>query len=707
MPTTEAAIKLQTYQIANLNCADCAAKIQQKLSLEPGLENAILNFATSTITLDPRYLEQAEAIMNSIEPGTRIMRENAGVRQTYALAEHRSQLIILAVASLLFIGGLLLPDGLAKYTVFITAYLLVGHEVLRAAFRNLRQGNAMDENFLMSIATLGAFAIGELPEAVGVMLFFNVGELFQSLAVNRSRRSIQALLNIRPETANLLVNGQTQIVSPSTVSPGSLILVKPGERVPLDGVIQSGASFLDTSALTGESVPRRVEAGDQALAGMVNASGVLTIEVTRPYTESAVSRILTLVENATSRKAQTEKFITKFARYYTPIVVALAAAIAIIPPLVLSGASWSSWLYRALTLLVISCPCALVVSVPLTYFAGIGSASRQGVLVKGAQYLEALTAVNTVVFDKTGTLSQGVFRVVEIQPTPDFSEEELLRLAAEAEAHSAHPIATSIREAFGASVEIDEISDYQEIAGQGVRAIINKRTILAGNTTLLANEGVEFTTPSGAGTIVHLAIDKRYAGYLRIADELRDDAADLVSGLRQLGIQKTVMLTGDDQSVATEVAANLGISEVHANLLPEDKLTKLEQIIAVDSADGKAKVAFVGDGINDAPSITRADVGIAMGGLGSDAAIEAADVVLMEARPSKVLNAIATAQRTKKIVIQNVVLALGIKIAFIMLGTVGIANMWMAVFADVGVTLLAVLNATRALKAAKLPKVRL
>lgn len=707
MPTSKATTTLQTYTIDNLNCADCAAKIQHRLSQEPGLETAVLNFATGTITLDPRYLEQAEAIIHSIEPGTRIVREETSVRRASLLAEHRKQIIGLVVATLLFATGIVLPPGIAKYVAFITAYLLVGHEVISAAFRNIRQGNAMDENFLMTIATFGAIAIGELPEAVGVMLFFNVGELFQSLAVNRSRRSIQALLNLRPETATLLVNGQPQVVAPSAVNPGSLILVKPGERIPLDGVIKSGTSFLDTSALTGESVPRRVEPGDQALSGMVNTTGVLTIEVTRPFAESTVSRILALVENATGRKAQAEKFITKFARYYTPVVVALAAALAIIPPLVIPGASWNSWFYRALTLLVISCPCALVVSVPLTYFAGIGSASRQGVLVKGAQYLEALTSVKTVVFDKTGTLSQGVFRVVEIQPAPGFSAEEVLRLAAQAEVHSAHPIATSIREAFGGEIALDEIAEYEEIAGQGVRAVINNQTILAGNATLLVNAGVELTAPNGAGTVVHLAINRHYAGYLRIADELRADAAALISGLNKLGVRKTVMLTGDDHSVAGEVAERLGISEVHANLLPEDKLSKLEQIIAAHAGCGKTKVAYVGDGINDAPAISRADVGIAMGGLGADAAIEAADVVLMEAQPSKVLNAIATAQRTRQIVIQNVVLALGIKTAFILLGVVGIANMWMAVFADAGVALLAVLNATRALKAAKLPNIGL
>lgn len=702
--------KSQKFVIKNLGCADCAAKMQRKFLETPGLEDAVLNFATSTVTLNPAFTEKAQEIMSSIEAGVIIETQPQYAQQEGSqppLREHLPQLATMGIAALLFIIGLVFRDQLSQtpysigeYAVFLTAYLLVGQNVLRTAFRNIRRGSVFDENFLMTIATIGAIIIRELPEAVGVMLFFYVGEFFQDLAVAKSRRSIQSLLDIRPDYANLLVDGEAQKVKPETVLPGSLILVKPGERVPLDGEIIKGSSFLDTSALTGESVPRKAETGDLALAGMVNTSGVLTVKVTKTYANSSVARILDLVENATSRKAKTEKFITKFARYYTPGVVFTALGLALLPPLVIPGATFADWVYRALVLLVISCPCALVVSIPLGYFAGIGSASRQGILVKGAQFLEALANLQTVVFDKTGTLSQGVFRVTSILPQEGFTKNELLRSAAEAEIHSNHPIAVSIREAYGEIVNEQVISEYQELAGHGVRAVVEGKTVLAGNAKLMEAQGIVHAQEHGAGTVVHLAIEGTYAGYLTISDELRPDAASAIKGLKALGVQKTVLLTGDDVRVAQQVAEELGIDKVHANLLPEDKLSHLEEILSEAEGGGTpGRLAFVGDGINDAPVISRADVGIAMGGLGSDAAIEAADVVLMDGHPSKVVTAVKVARRTRRIVIENLVFALGIKGFFILFGAIGVANMWAAVFADVGVALIAVANSTRALRA--------
>ncbi|MBO8126902.1 MAG: cadmium-translocating P-type ATPase [Firmicutes bacterium] len=698
--------KLRKFRVKNLDCADCAAKIQERFKQEPGLETAVLNFVTATIIVDPRYVQRAEEIMNSVEPGvvidTQTSPEETG-ELAPSLSEYWPTLAVMGVSTLLFVLGLIYREALretpyawAEYAVFLTAYLLVGRKVLLAAFRNIRQGNYFDENFLMTIATFGAILIRELPEAVGVMLFYYIGEFFQNLAVNKSRHSIKALMNIRPEYANLLQNGETKRVSPETVVPGSVIVVKPGERVPLDGEIIKGTSFVDTSALTGESVPRRVEPGDEALAGMVNTSGVLTLKVTRPFGDSAVARVLDLVEKASSRKARTEKFITKFAHYYTPGVVATASAVAVLPPLFIPAASFEEWVYRALVLLVISCPCALMVSIPLGYFAGIGSASRHGVLVKGAQFLEALTQVATVVFDKTGTLSQGVFKVVAIRPEEGYSESDLLRIAAEVEVHSSHPIATSILEAYGRPVDESAVSDYQELAGHGVKAVVEGKRVYAGNARLMETHGVTPRDVQEAGTVVHVAVEGKYAGFLIIADELKPDAAQTIAALKKLGIKNTVMLTGDSESVAHQVAKDLQIDEVHANLLPEDKLNHLEEIIKEHGSDGK--VAFVGDGINDSPVISRADVGIAVGGLGSDAAIEAADVVLMKGEPSRVADAIKIARRTRKIVVQNLVFALGIKLLFIFLGAVGSAGMWEAVFADVGVALLTVLNSTRALR---------
>lgn len=587
------------------------------------------------------------------------------------------------------------PYSIAEYAVIIPAYLLSGWTVLKTAGRNILRGQIFDENFLMTIATLGALAIHQLPEAVAVMLFFRVGELFQEYAAGRSRRSIKALLEVRPDTANLKVDGSVRQVSPEAIKVGEQILVKPGEKVPLDGEILEGSSQVDTSALTGESVPRMVRAGDSVLAGMVNQSGVLTVRVTRLFGESSIAKVLDLVENATSKKAATEKFITQFARYYTPVVVLLSLAVALLPPLLIPGADRADWIYRALILLVISCPCGLVISIPLGYFGGIGGAAKRGILVKGSTFLDALTSVKAVVFDKTGTLTKGTFNVTQIVAQNGFSQPELLALAAQAEAHSNHPVAQSIREAYAQPINDADVADYEEIAGHGIRARVGNQLILAGNDRLLHRENIQHDTCNVAGTVVHLAVDGRYAGYILIADEIKEDAAQAIRDLKKLGVERTVMLTGDNQVAAKSVAEKLGLDDYFANLLPEDKVGAIEKLL---SRSGKGKVVFVGDGINDAPVIARADVGMAMGGLGSDAAIETADVVLMTDAPSKVAEAMTIAQKTRQIVVQNIVLAMAIKGLFVLLGVFGVATLWEAVFADVGVALLAILNATRALK---------
>lgn len=588
------------------------------------------------------------------------------------------------------------PYSAGEYAVFLSAYLLSGWRVLWTAFRNLTRGKVFDENFLMTIATLGAIAIHVLPEAVGVMLFFKVGEFFQGLSVNRSRRSVKSLLDVRPDYANLKTARGLEKVSPEEVKVGDTIIVKPGERIPLDGEIVAGRTSVDTSALTGESVPRSVSVGEQVLAGMISKTGSLTIRVTRRFAESSVARILELVENASAQKAPTEKFITTFARYYTPVVVAGALLVAVVPPLLIQGATFSEWIYRALVLLVISCPCALVISIPLGYFGGIGGASRKGILIKGATYLDALTRLKTVVFDKTGTLTRGVFKVSQVVAEKGFSREELLRLAAEAEAQSNHPIAQSIREAYGQEIDPSAVRNYQEIPGHGVRAEVNGRIVMAGNDRLLHREGVEHEVCRAEGTLVHLVVDNRYAGYIVIADEIREDAAEAVQKLKRLGVGKIVMLTGDSREVAASIAKKVGVDSFIADLLPEEKVQAVEEM---ESGSGeRGKIAFVGDGINDAPVIARADIGVAMGGLGSDAAIETADIVIMTDAPSKLAQAVEIARKTRGIVWQNIIMALGVKGVLIALGIMGIATIWEAVFADVGVALLAILNATRAMR---------
>jgi Zn2+/Cd2+-exporting ATPase len=598
---------------------------------------------------------------------------------------------------LFFLGGLFLPvEGTYKFIFFAAAYLVFGGSVLLKAARNIAAGKVFDENFLMAIATLGAFAIGEYPEGVAVMVFYQVGELLQDSAVDRSRRSISQLIDIRPDYANLKENDQVRKVSPEEVLPGAVIIIRPGERVPLDGVVLDGGSALDLSALTGESLPVDVEPGDEVLSGSVNKTGLLTVKVTSVYSDSTVNRILSLVENASARKARTEQFITRFAAYYTPAVVGAALLLAFVPPLVIPGQDLATWAYRALVFLVISCPCALVISIPLGFFGGIGGASKKGILVKGGNYLEALSNVDTVIFDKTGTLTRGTFKVSSILPADGYSEEELLRFGAAAAFHSSHPVSVSILRASGNEVAGSDLESYTEFPGRGVEVNYRGKTVLMGSGRLMDEKDIAFTGDIDKLTRVHLAIGGLYAGSITVADQLKEDAFDAVRRLRDLGVNKIVMLTGDKKQVAGEIGNQLGLDTVYAELLPHQKLEMIEKLER-ENITGKKHV-FVGDGINDAPSLARAEIGVAMGGIASDAAIEAADIVLMTGQPSKLADAIVVARKTRSIVIQNIVLALGVKAVIMSLGILGLTSMWAAVFADVGVALLAVLNALRAMK---------
>ena len=613
--------------------------------------------------------------------------------------KQKKNLIRIAVALVLFLAAWLSPlTGWWQLGAFLVPYFIVGWDVLWRALRNIAHGQIFDENFLMAVATIGALAIGEYPEGVAVMLFYQVGEWFQSYAVGRSRRSIASLMDIRPDIANVERDGQLQEVDPDEVAIGEVIVVKPGEKVPLDGVVLEGRSSLDTAALTGESLPREVVPGDDVVSGCVNQSGLLRVQVTKRFGESTVSKILDLVENASSKKAPAENFITKFARYYTPCVVIGAVLLAVLPPL-LTGwndwSVWSEWIHRALIFLVISCPCALVISVPLSFFGGIGGASRCGILVKGSNYLEALAATDVVVFDKTGTLTQGVFNVTAIHPD-HVSEGQLLELAALAESYSEHPISRSLREAYGKEVDTSRITSNEELAGRGVRAVIDGKTVCVGNNKLMDDIGIAWHPCHRVGTTVHVSVDGAYAGHIVISDEVKPDAKEAIAALKELGVRKTVMLTGDAKAVGESVAADLGLDAVYTQLLPGDKVDRMEDLLK--ERVGKGKLAFVGDGINDAPVLSRADVGIAMGGMGSDAAIEAADIVLMDDKPSKIASAIRIARRTHRIVNQNIVFALAVKALVLLLGALGVANMWEAVFADVGVSVIAILNAMRALK---------
>lgn len=609
----------------------------------------------------------------------------------------RSQIAQLLAGSALFLAGLILqPQGTLSLAVFLSSYAILGHGVVWHAVKAALRRDVFNEYFLMSIATIGAFLIGEYPEGVAVMLFYLVGETLQGVAVGRSRRSIGALMAIRPEYANVLRDGGVQKVEPQEVHIGDSILVKPGERIPLDGHVTEGTSMADTSALTGESVPRLLEPGSDVLSGFINMNGALTVAVERDYEHSAVSKILELVEHAANRKAPAEQFISRFARVYTPAVVLAAALLAFVPPLVLPGAVLSEWVYRALVLLVISCPCALVISIPLSFFGGIGGASRQGILVKGSSYLEALTNVDTVVFDKTGTLTQGVFRVTQIAAADGWSDEEVLAYAAHAESRSNHPVGRAVITRYGKEIDHGRVESYEEIAGHGVRVRVDGREVLAGNEKWMRSNEVVLPVSNSVGTSVYVAVDRSFAGRIDVSDALKEDASRAVRELRELGIRRIAMLTGDTQAAAQRVAAELGIHEVHAGLLPEEKVELMETMAFGDSSAGRT--VFVGDGINDAPVLARADIGIAMGGLGSDAAIEASDVVLMTDEVSKVPLAVRIARHTQKIVTQNLWFVLIVKGLFLILGAVGAASMWGAVFADVGVTVLVVLNSIRAMR---------
>lgn len=695
---------MEKYRIKNIDCASCAARIEEGVRKMEDVKFVSVNFATASITLDTGNLENVRQKIKEIEPDAEI-EEYSQKNQLITgseIAENQRTIIQAIAGLLLLIGGLIFRDELHNtpfrildYLVFGLAYLIVGRKVIVLAVKNIIHGQVFSEYFLMTIATLGAIAIGELPEAVAVMLFYVVGEFFQDISVNRSRRSIQSLLELKPDYANLSVNGQVTRVSPESVKPGDVIVIRAGEKIPLDGNVTAGESFVDTSALTGESVPRKIKKNDEVLSGMINQSGLLTVTVTKSFDDSSISRILELVENASSRKAETEKFITTFARYYTPVVVIAALLLATLPPLLFAGQTFSDWIYRALVVLVVSCPCALVISIPLGYFGGIGAASRKGILIKGSNFLDALTQVKTVVFDKTGTLTRGEFKVSDVVPSGNFSKGEVLKYAAHAEAHSNHPIAKSILEASGKNALNLNIGRTEEIPGHGIKATVDNKIILAGNAKLMHHENIGFTeNKENRGTVVYVAVDGKYAGNVIISDSLKPDAAVAVEKLKAKGI-KTVILTGDNRFATEVIATQLNIDRFYSELMPGDKVKHIEMLMK-ESKDGK--VVFAGDGINDAPVLARADVGIAMGALGSDAAVETADVVLMTDSPSKVAEAIEIANKTRTVIWQNIFFALGVKLIFIVLGIAGIASMWEAVFGDMGVALLAVFNAMRVLK---------
>lgn len=609
--------------------------------------------------------------------------------------KQKKQLYKILIAAAICIIAIVLPvPEWVKFILYVVGYIVVGLEILTKAIKNIKSGQVFDENFLMSIATIGAFILGEYLEGIAVMLFYQIGELFQSYAVSQSRKSISDLMDIRPDSATVLRDSQEEEVDPEEVMIGEIIIVRPGEKVPLDGVVTEGTSTLDTAALTGESVPRTVAVGEEVISGCINLTGILKVRVEKEFGESTVAKILDLVENASSQKAKVENFITRFARYYTPIVVMAAAALAVIPPLFLPGFPFADWIYRALTFLVISCPCALVISIPLSFFGGIGAASKYGVLVKGSNYLELLANAEFVVFDKTGTLTEGSFRVSEII-AEGMSEEDLLGITAYAEAYSNHPISQSILEAYGQPIEKDQIHEVSEIAGKGVKANVGELEVYAGNAKLMKEIGIDYPKEVPAGTIVYVAVDQKYAGYLLIADSIKPDAKKAIANLKSVGVKKTVMLTGDTDAIGRKVAEKLGMDEVYTQLLPADKVERTESLLERKSQKGY--LVFVGDGINDAPVLARADIGVAMGGLGSDAAIEAADIVIMTDEPSKLAGMIKIARKTVHICRENIVFALGVKAIILILGAFGIANMWAAVFADVGVAVIAILNAMRTL----------
>lgn len=706
--------------IEGLDCPNCAAKVERKINTLEGIKEATVDFLGKKIVVladeisENELVELIQTEVDKIEDGVKVFVPKVQAGESSSEEEDTGKIKKkLLIGGVLFVLGIFVPKTLfiPKLAVFLVSYLVIGGDVLLSAFKNILNGQVFDENFLMAIATVGAFAIGEYPEGVAVMLFYQLGELLQGIAVNNSRKSIVSLMDIRPDYANIKVGEGIKKVSPEEIKVGEIIVVKPGEKVPLDGKIVKGASTFDTSALTGESLPREAKAGDDVLSGFINKNGLIEIQVAKVFSESTVSKILYLMENAGSKKSKTENFITKFARYYTPAVVITALIVAIFPPLLIQGATFSDWIYRALIFLVVSCPCALVISIPLGFFGGIGGASRHGILIKGTNYLEVLNNLESVVMDKTGTLTKGIFKVTEVNAENnikinDFQNNKteltkplLLKYAAHIEKFSNHPIAQSIVAEYENSVsKVDEnvVKDFEEISGFGIKVNINNHQFLAGNSKLMNLENITFDKKENLGTAIYLAADGKYIGNILISDEVKEDSARAIKGMKENGVKEIVMLTGDNEAIGKNIAEKLGIDKVFTELLPNEKVEKLEEIYKTKSEKGK--IAFVGDGINDAPVLARADLGIAMGGAGSDAAIEAADVVIMNDEPSKIVTAIKIAKKTKEIVWQNITVAFAIKIVVMALGLFGDATMWEAVFADVGVALLAVLNATRVLR---------
>lgn len=717
--------------LSGLNCANCASKIESKVNKINGIKNASLNFSTTVLTVElieerekNNIINEIKLIVKKLEPHVKVIEKadnksdiynnqkcndscciNLNEDKKYSHSkksknkffEYFKDNLLLIIGTVIYIVALFYKnsENLLSVILFGVSYLIIGGNVLLSAIKNIFRGQVFDENFLMSIATIGAFFIGEYPEAVAVMLFYQIGEVFQGYAVNKSRKSISSLMNIRADYANLLKEDTEIKVSPEEVNINDVIVIKPGERVPLDGIILEGTSFIDTSALTGESVPREVTVGNEILSGSINNSGVLKVKVDKEFGESTVARILELVENASSKKAPTEKFISKFAKIYTPIVVIIALLVAVIPPILIKDATFSSWIYKALSILVVSCPCALVVSIPLGFFSGIGAASKKGILVKGGNYLEALKNSEIVIFDKTGTLTKGVFKVTDINPK-NITKEELLEVTAMGELYSNHPIAISILKAYGKDINKEYIKNYKEISGHGIEVTIKENNVLLGNSKLMKSKNINYEEVDSIGTIVHVAINGEYKGNIVISDEIKENVKEELKELKKVGIKKTIMLTGDIKNVANKVAEAIGIDEVYSELLPADKVSKVENIL--NSKSKKGKVLFVGDGINDAPSLARADIGVAMGGIGSDAAIEAADVVLMKDNIKELSEAIKISRKTNKILWQNIIFSLGIKVLVMLLVVLGLTNMWVAVFADVGVTLIAVLNSMRIIR---------
>ena len=687
---------MKSYRLEGLDCANCAMKIEKGVQQIDGVKEATVNFTSGKLTIDvaedrlATVEQETKKVVRELEPDVKVTEIDKEKVSEHGNEKERNTLIRI-LFSLAGIAVLLLFDFNEPIRLigYLLIYLLIGYDVVKKAVMNIVKGQIFDENFLMSVATIGAMLIGEYPEAVAVMLFYQIGEYFQGLAVNHSRKSIRELMAIRPETAHIQTEEGLMTVNPEDVQIGQYVLVKPGERVPLDGTIIEGESLVDTSALTGESVPKSVYVGETVLSGFINKNKPFLVQVEKSYENSTISKLLELVENASSKKAPAENFITKFARYYTPVVVGLAVLLAVLPPLVVSGAAFSEWIYRALTFLVISCPCALVISVPLSFFGGIGGASKIGVLVKGSNYLELLAQTETVVFDKTGTLTKGDFSIQTIDTKID--PKKFMQYIASAEQFSTHPIAQSVLEGYAGPLL--PTTNIQEFAGEGILAEVDGKQVLAGNHKLMERFEISFPLSQEIGTLLYLAIDQSYSGYLVIADTLKEDAVDALVQLKQAGVKNTVMLTGDSKKIADHIGKQVGVDKIYSELLPEDKVQRLEEILQRNNK----KTAFVGDGINDAPVLARADVGIAMGGLGSDAAIEAADVVIMNDQPSKIAEAIHLAKKTLKIVKQNIVFAIGIKILVLALGAFGFASMGDAVFADVGVTVLAVLNAMRSL----------